>query len=99
MTSFLSHGGDKTRANKYLLLEVFHKLPLSAPSIRNMLLVESGCTLHLQIPVDCFLQCHFGLNFRERPGVFGKKFEIIMSNVLNTITSQTALKYQLSTYL
>ena len=79
MTSFLSQGEIKTRANKYLLLEVFHKLPLSAPSIRNMLLVESGCTLHLQIPGDCFLRRYFDLSFRERPVVCGTKCEIIVS--------------------
>ena len=31
--------------DKYLLLEVLHKLQLLEPSIRNMLLVESGCIL------------------------------------------------------
>ena len=73
MMIFISGRFKLGRGNKYLLFEVLHKPPLLEPSIRNMLLVESGCILQWRIPVDCFLRCHFDLSFRERPIVCGTK--------------------------
>ena len=67
MIFVLGRDQKQARGNKYLFSEVLHKLQLLEPSIRNMLLVESGCILQLQIPVDCFLRCYFDSSFRERP--------------------------------
>ena len=42
VTSMFSQRETKMKANKYLWLELFHKLPLSGPSNYNMLLAENG---------------------------------------------------------